>query len=64
MIDGAPKRIRLAVDLHEHLVQMPTPIRIRMALYAALPDLRSEHGTDPVPPETHRRMTDINTSSK
>ncbi len=26
MIYGAPKIVRLAVDLHEHLVEMPLPV--------------------------------------
>jgi hypothetical protein len=33
-----------------------------MMLNPALPDLRGEHRTEPVPPEMHRLMTDVDTA--
>ena len=59
MIDGPPKIVSLAVDLHEHLVKMPTPTAGFHTLYPALSDLSGEHWTEPVPPESHSLMTDI-----
>src|SRR5271166_2398990 len=51
MIDGAPEIAELAVDLHERLIQMPTPLRIEAhARYPLLSDLGGEHRTKPVPP--------------
>ena len=54
--------MRLAVDTNEHFVQVPTPIRIRMMLNPALPDLRGEDQAEPVPPQPHHLMTDVDTA--
>jgi len=51
--------MRLAVDLHEHLVQMPAPVRIRPLMNAPFTDLCGEHRAEPVPPETHGLVADI-----
>ena len=59
MIYGPPEVVRLAVDPHEHLVQVPAPAGIRMVLDTALSDLRCEHRTEPVPPEPHGLVTNI-----
>lgn len=59
VIDRPPEIIRLAVDPHEHLVQVPRLVRIRMALYAPLPGLRRKHSPEPVPPESYRLMADV-----
>ena len=41
----------LAVDLHEHLIQMPTPLRIAAHVRdASLTNLGGEHWAKPVPP--------------
>jgi len=49
----------LAIDPHEHLVQMPAPTRILLLLNAPLSDLRCEHQTEPIPPEPHRLVADV-----
>ena len=60
VIHGAPKVVCLAVDPDEHLVQMPSPLRIASMLpNSPLPDLRGEHRTEPVPPEPHGLMADV-----
>ena len=59
MINGTPEVTRLAVDPHKHLIEMPAPVRIRMMLNPAFPDLRSKHRPKPVPPEPHRLVADI-----
>ena len=52
MVDGAPQIAELAVDLHEHLVQMPAPLRIAAHVRdASLPNLGGEHWAKTVPPE-------------
>ncbi len=59
MIDGAPEVMRLAIDPYEHLIQVPAPVRVGSMMNAPLSDLRGEHWTEPVPPETHRLMANI-----
>jgi hypothetical protein len=60
MIDGAPEIAELAVDLHEHLIQMPTPLRIPAHVrYPPLSDLGSKHRAKPVPPKPDRLMADV-----
>src|SRR5580704_9109286 len=52
MVDRPPEITELAVDLHERLIQMPTPLdeaaQVRGASFA---DLGGKHWTKPVPPE-------------
>ena len=60
VIHSSPQIMRLAVDTNEYLVQMPAPEGIRIALNSALPDLRREYRTEPVPPKPHRLMADVN----
>ena len=62
VIDGAPKIMRLAIDPHEHLVQVPTPGRVETVIDASRLGLSREHWSEPVPPETHRFVTDIDTT--
>jgi len=60
VIYSAPQVVRFAVDLHENLVQVPLPIRMRTNLLNPFPsDLGRKHRPKPVPPETDRLMTDI-----
>ena len=51
--------MHLTIDPHEDLVQVPAPARIRMMLDAPFRDLRSERRSEPVPPEPHRLVSDI-----
>jgi hypothetical protein len=59
MINGPPEIVRLTIDRHEHLVQMPAPLRITPVLDTPLLNLGSKNRTEPVPPEPHRLMADI-----
>ena len=49
----------LTVDLHEHLVQVPAPLARFHAFDPALPDLRSKHRAEPMPPEPNRFIADL-----
>lgn len=59
MTDGSPKEVPIAVDLHEHLVQMPAPFARFHTGNTSFPDLRGKHRAEPMPPESHSLMTDI-----
>jgi hypothetical protein len=60
MIDGAPEVAEPAIDLHERLVQMPTPLRIAAHVcYPPLADLGGEHRAKPVPPKPNGLMADV-----
>ena len=59
MIDGAPQVSLLLVDLHEHLVEVPSPVARSHALNPALPDLGRKSRTKPLPPEPDRLVADI-----
>jgi len=57
-----PRDPRPAVDLHENLSQMPSPVRIPMVINPSFPDLRGEHRAEPVSPEPHRFVADLDTA--
>jgi len=60
MIDSSPEVVLLAVDFHEHLVDMTSPFRKRAKLMNPFPpDLRCKHRAKPVPPEADRFVADI-----
>src|SRR5271167_2227326 len=60
MVDRAPQIAELAVDLHEHLIQMPAPLRIAAHMRAAsLTNLGGEHRAKPVTPEPHGLVADV-----
>ena len=60
VIDGAPEIAELAVDLHEHLIQMPTPLGIAAHVRdPLLSDLGGEHRAKPVPPKPDGLMADV-----
>tara|TARA_R100001143_G_scaffold62663_1_gene66529 strand:- start:17444 stop:17662 length:219 start_codon:yes stop_codon:yes gene_type:complete len=59
MIDGAPKIVGFAIDPHEHLTQVPAPVRKGMDSDPALPDFCCEHRTKPIPSVLNRLVTDI-----
>ncbi len=61
MINRPPKVMRLAIDLHEIIIQVPLPIRVSAHLLNALPaDFSSEHPAKPIPPEPNGFVADIN----
>ena len=59
MINGTPQIVRLPIDPHEHFVQVPAPVRVRMKMNPTLPDLRCKQRTEPVPPEPYRLVADV-----
>ena len=60
MIDRAQEIMRYTVDLHKDLVEMPSPMpEMPHRLHPAAPDLRCGNRPEPVPPEAHRLMCDI-----
>jgi len=60
MIDSPPEIAGLAVDLHEHLIQVPSPLdEAAHARNPLLSDLGREHRTKPVPPKSDGLMADV-----
>lgn len=60
MINGTPKVEPFAVDLHEHLVQVPPLLWPGTQPLGSLPsDFGGENRAKPMPLETHGVMTDI-----
>jgi len=60
MVDSAPEVVALAVDPDEDLVQVPAPMgKGSHRLNPLAADLAGEHRTEPVPPEPHRLMADV-----
>ena len=50
----------LAADLHVHLVKVPSPLRLLAnAVDPLSTDLRGEHQAEPVPPEAHRLVANV-----
>ena len=62
VIYSAPEVVPLAIDLHEDLVEMPSPAAGSHALDPALPDLGGKHWTEPVPQEPDCFMADFDTA--
>jgi len=62
VIDRAPEIMPLAVDLHEHLVEVPSPVAGFHALDPAFPDLSGEQRAEPMPPEPDGFMADLDTA--
>ena len=60
MIDRAPQVVRLTVDLHEHLVEVPAPMPEAAHRARPLsPDVAGKHRTEPVPPKADGFVTQI-----
>ena len=60
MINRPPEIVFHAVDLHENFVEMPASLpEIPHRLDTTAPDLGLEDGAEPVPPEPHRFVGDI-----
>ena len=59
VIDGPPEVVHLAVDLHEHLVEVPSPLARAHPLDPALPNLGCKHRAEPMPPEPDRLMAHV-----
>ena len=60
VIDSAPWMVRFTVDPHKHLIQVPAPLwKASVTLHSPFPDLGCEDRAEPIPPEPHRLMADI-----
>jgi hypothetical protein len=60
VINSAPEIVFHAVDLHENLVEMPASMaEIPHRLDPATADLGRENRAEPVPPEPHRLVRDV-----
>ena len=61
LVDRSPQVMTLAVDLHEHLVEMPFPLPEATHVVYPLPsDVGSKHRPEPVPPEPHCLVAEVN----
>ena len=60
MVNCPPEVVRLTVELHKHLVQMPLLVRIRShPTNSVSSDLRREHQAKSVPPEPNCFVADV-----
>ena len=60
MVDGSPKVRAFAVDLHEHLIEVPPPTRKHAySIRPLLADLGGKDRADPVPPEPDRLVAHL-----
>ena len=60
VIDRSPEVDHLAVELHVHLIEMPSPVPEAAHRRHALPaDVASEHGAEPVPPHSDGLVADV-----
>jgi hypothetical protein len=60
VIDGPPKIVHLAVDLHEDLIQMPSPMGVSAhAVNSLTPNFGGEDRAETVPPEPDSFMADV-----
>ena len=65
MIDSAPEIVRLAVNPHEDLVQVPTPLWHGAEVFCPpASDLGVESWAEAVPPKPHGLVADIDLSLK
>ena len=63
VINGPPEVMRLSVDLHEDLVQVPLPVRIRSHPTNPVSSyLSSKHRTKSIPPKPNCFVADLNAS--
>lgn len=60
VIDRAPAVMGLAVDLHEHLIQVPAPVsKTPHVADTALAHLACEHRPEPIPPQPYGLVAQI-----
>ncbi len=63
MADGAPKVVCPAVDLHEHLIQMPSPLPPGAhQIDAPAADFGGKHRAKSCPPEPHGFIADLDSA--
>jgi len=62
VIYRAPAGMHLAVDLHVDLINILTPLpETPHPAHPLAPDVSREQRTEPVPPQPHRLVTDVDT---
>ena len=60
MIDGSPQVDHLAIEHHVRLVEMPLPMtKATHVRDTHTANLRSKHWAEPVPPEPHRLVANV-----
>ena len=60
VIDGPPEVVRLAVDLHLRLIEIPPPVAAcAHPFHTFASDLGGKHRAEPVPSEPHRLVADV-----
>jgi hypothetical protein len=60
VIHGPPEIVALAVDLHEHLIEMPAPlVAIPHRLHPPATNFSRENRAKSVPPKPHRLTADV-----
>ena len=60
VIHGPPEIVGFPIDLYEHLIQMPLPIRMSTKLLNPFSsDLRGEQWSKAIPPKSHSVMADF-----
>ena len=59
MIHGPPEVVPFTVYLHEHLIEVPFPAALFHARNTPLPELRSKHRVEPLPPEARIFVPDV-----
>jgi len=65
VIDGPPPAVALAVDLHKHLVEVPSPMpNSPQARYTLSPHICNKHRPELVPPESNRLVTKVDFALK
>ena len=63
VIDRPPQIMRLAVDLHKHLIEVPAPMAEALhTAHSLSPDIRSEHRSKAIPPQPHGLVTNVNST--
>ena len=63
VIHSTPQIMPFAVDLHKHLVEVPAPVPKAAHPVDALPaDVCCEQWAEPVPPEPHRLVADVDSA--
>lgn len=63
MVDRSPEVVHFAIDLHVDLVEEPPPLGVLAQRGNPLsPDLRGKYRAEPVPPQPHSLMANVDTA--
>ena len=65
VVDRTPQVMRLAIDIHIHLIEMPLPLAEAAHSGDTLPaNIRGKERTEAVPPQSYRLMAKIDATLK